>query len=529
MSYRTESMARPPETRGVPITISAPSPAALPLHPMLRQQSNFASPSQTEMFPGHVNVKVLPHATMAVNVPRVCTEVYPTHNQARQLVAQQEESHWNKHDIVASVAGLETHLAKLDSDIRAAAPAHGSVHAVMGHIHDHAGMLRETAKLASATHTRHKDSTALVHNICSRINDSVETQSVSLRACQQDVSRIRGKQDAALALTHDICAHLDGDLSDHRLGHAALKGNVSLLQQKDKIAQTLLGSILAKLDQQESVVARLQQAKPADHEALLEAMCDAFEKTKGKLQSFEKTQAEMQRIVADFQGGRLSSALAPDAHNFEKRLDKYQKLSRDMDAQFSHDLARQQSRIRELDAAHQAALQQQQARILELERSHQLSAHHQSGKIQELESKVQQLSLQHLDNSQHASISRGTDRDVKLLQHELRHVHSLKKDVEAMQAVAETHALDAKRNISQMQQDLRLKERADADISRDMPTMKSQVHDVTEHIKVRGLSKTDVADMHAKMQDMRREMMLQEVRLDKNQVQLSDLRKKIEA
>jgi hypothetical protein len=229
----------------------------------------------------------------------------------------------------------------------------------------------------------------------------------------------------------------------------------------------------------------------------------------------------MQRVVADFQGGRLAAAHAPDTHSFEKRLDKYQKLSRDMDAQFSHDLARQQSRIRELDAAHQAALQQQQARIQELERSHQLSSHHQSGKIQELESKVQQLSLQHLDNSQHSSIARGTDRDVKLLQHELRHVHALKKDVEAIQAVAENHALDTKRNISQMQQDLRLRERADADISRDVQHIKTQVHGA--------YSKTDMADMAAKMQDMRREMMLQEVRLDKNQVQLSDLRKKIEA
>jgi hypothetical protein len=229
----------------------------------------------------------------------------------------------------------------------------------------------------------------------------------------------------------------------------------------------------------------------------------------------------MQRVVADFQGGRLAAAHAPDTHSFEKRLDKYQKLSRDMDAQFSHDLARQQGRIRELDAAHQAALQQQQGRIQELERAHQLSAHHQSGKIQELEAKVQQLSLQHLDSSQHASIARGTDREVKLLQHELRHVHALKKDVEAIQAVAENHALDTKRNISQMQQDLRLRERADADISRDVQHIKTQVHGA--------YSKTDMADMAAKMQDMRREMMLQEVRLDKNQVQLSDLRKKIEA
>jgi hypothetical protein len=56
---------------------------------------------------------------------------------------------------------------------------------------------------------------------------------------------------------------------------------------------------------------------------------------------------------------------------------------------------------------------------------------------------------------------------------------------------------------------------------RDVEHIKTQVHGVAV--------KTDIADMHAKMQDMRREMMLQEVRLDKNQVQLSDLRKKMDA
>jgi hypothetical protein len=488
---------------------------------MLRQQ-NFVGASNAEMYPGHVNVKVVPHAAMAVNVPRVCTELYPTHNQARQPVAEQEESHWNKHDIVASVAGLETHLAKLDSDIRAPAqPA--ATHAVLGRLQDHAGVLRHNAELASATHARHKETTALTHQICSRINDSVETQSTSLRATQQDVSRIRGKQDAALALTHDICKHLDANVDGQRLEHDALKRNVALLQEKDAVAHTLLGRILSTIGQHEADVAKLQQAKPGDHDSLLEAMCDAFEKTKGKMQTFEKTQAEMQRIVADFQGGRLHApAPGSDAHTLEKRLDKYSKLSRDMDAQFSGDLARQQARIRELERGHEAALQRQQARMHELERS-------QAGKIQDLEAKVQQLSLQHLDNSQHASIARGTDRDVKLLQHELRHVHSLKKDVEAMQAAADSHAQDAKRNISQMQHDMRLKERADADISRDVHSMKSQVHDVTEHIKVRSYSKADIADMNSKMTDMRREMMLQEVRLDKNQMQLSDLRKKIEA
>ena len=526
MSYRTDSMTRPPELKAIPITISAPSP--LPVHPMLRQQG-FASTSQTEMYPGHVNVKVLPHATMSVNVPRVCTELYPTHNQARQVVADQGESHWNKHDIVASVAGLETQLAKLDSEIRTAAPAGAAEH-VMGHLHDHVSLLRHGAQLAEETHTRHKDTTALPHQICSRINDSVEAQSSSLRACQTDVTRIRGKQDAALALTHDICRHLDASVDDQRLEHAALKRNVALLQQKDAVAHTLLARILGTIGQQESVVAQLQQARPADHEALLEALCDAFEKTKGKMQAFEKTQAEMQRIVADFQGGRLPGAHASDAHSLtlEKRLDKYSKLSRDMDAQFSGELQRQQSTIRELDCAHQAALQKQHSRMQQLELSHQASAHLQSSKIHELEAKVQQLSLQHLDSSQHASIARGTDREVKLLQHELRHVHSLKKDVEAMQTVAENHAQDAKRSISQMQQDMRLKERADADISRDMQHIKTQVHGVTE-AQQRSYSKADIADMNSKMQDMRREMMLQEVRLDKNQMQLTDLRKKMEA
>jgi len=504
-------MLRPPEQRGVPITISAPALPAQNIHHMLKQQ-NFASTSQTEMYPGHVNVKVVPHSVMSVNVPRVCTELYPTHNQARPLAAEQGESHWNKHDIVASVAGLETQLAKLDSEIRTAAPPPGSVHAAMGHLQDHASMLRQNAQLATATHARHKETTALTHKICSHLNNSVESQSTSLRATQKDVTRISGKQDVALALTHDICSHLDGALETQQLEHADLKRNVALLQQKDAVAHTLLGRILSTIGEQESVVAKLQQAKSADNEPLLEAMCAAFEKSKGRMQSFEKTQTEMQRIVADFQSGKLGGAHPANAHTLtlETRLDKYSKLSRDMDAQFSGDLARQQSRIREL------------------EHSHQVSSQHQSSKIHELEAKVQQLSLQHLDSSQHASIARGTDREVKLLQHELRHVHSLKKDVEAMQAVAENHAQDAKRNFSQMQHDLRLKERADADISRDVQHIKTQVHGVTE-AQQRNYSKTDIADMNSKMTDMRREMMLQEVRLDKNQMQLSDLRKKFEA
>ena len=72
---------------------------------------------------------------------------------------------------------------------------------------------------------------------------------------------------------------------------------------------------------------------------------------------------------------------------------------------------------------------------------------------------------------------------MKLLQHELKHVHALKRDVEAIQ----------------------------------------QVHD---DMKRRDTS--NIAEMNSKMQDLRRDMQLQDVRLDKTHMHIVDIRKKME-
>jgi cytochrome c556 len=119
------------------------------------------------------------------------------------------------------------------------------------------------------------------------------------------------------------------------------------MKKKDEIEHALLSKILTLIDKHDT---QLQGGPAGDHHVLLDAMCQALEKTKGKIQSFEKTQNEMQRILADFQQGKLApSAQAFDTHNIKARLDKYSELSKQMDQQFSHMLSSQQSKIKELE------------------------------------------------------------------------------------------------------------------------------------------------------------------------------------
>lgn len=529
MSYRTPCMdTKPQQVKKTPITISAPTPLLGVPH-MLRQQ-NFDSTGQTVVNPGHVTLRVLPHSDVpATSVPVSCGELFPTQNQIRSNVYQQE-SDWNKHAIVASVAGLEKKLAQLDSEMRTSAPVEPPIHAVMGQMQDHASILRKHAKLASDANARHRETTSLTHRICEQINDTVESHATSLQKFEQDIHHLKTKQKtavdlthgicssidqrqrSAVALTHEICKTLDQDLRHNVSQSTALRHDVSRLQQSNVIAHKLLTQILGMIGQHQEVVSKLQDGMPADQITLLDAMCEAFEKTKGKMLTFEKTQQEMQRIITDFQSGKLASNAPHDSEDMQKRLDKYVKLSHDMDAQLSGALARQQSKIQELDEAHQSSLQKQQSKIAELERSHQALLQKQQSKIHDLESKVQELSLQHLNSSQNASIARTTDRDVKLLQHELKHVHALKKDVEAIQ---------------QAHDDLRIRDRATVDITRDIQQIKSQVSAVSE-AQHWNSSKAEIAEMNAKMQDLRRDMQLQDVRLDKTHMHIVDIRKKME-
>jgi hypothetical protein len=293
-----------------------------------------------------------------------------------------------------------------------------------------------------------------------------------------------------------VCSSdLNQTMQDHALESQSLQGSVqeqasqiSRLQQKEAVAQTLLTRMLTMLGQHDS---KLQDGTSAEHLALLDAMCESFDKTKSKVQTFENTQRDMLKTIAEFQSGKLPGAATHDMQAMHTRLDKYQRMSQDMDAQFSQALSGQQSKIQDLEHR--------------LTASQQLSSHGQQGKIRDLEARVQQLSLQHLNSSQDASILRGTDRDVKHLQHEIRQLHSLRQDVEGIKTLKDSHA----------------------DLTRDVQSMKSQVSAVSD--TQRSYARTEVPEMNSKLQDLRRDMMLQDVRLDKAHMNLADMRKKMEA
>jgi hypothetical protein len=346
----------------------------------------------------------------------------------------------------------------------------------------------------STLDNRHKSAVALTHEICSTLDQNL----------QEHVQ----KQKNAVGLTHQILSEFDRDLQNQALQSKNLRHDVSRLQESNVIAHKLLSQILGMIGQHHEFVSQLQDGVPADQMMLLDAIVEGFEKYKDKQLTFEKTQEEMQHIISEFKSGKLTSTATHDAQETQKRIDKYMKLSEDMDAQ----LSRQQSKIREIDDAHQVALQKQQAKLADLELMHQKSLKKQQSKIQELEAKVQELSLYQLNSSQDASIARTTDREVAALRHELKHVHALKKDVEAIQQVHE---------------DLKLRNKANADLSRDIKHIKSQVSAVSD-AQERNSSKSEMAEMNAKMQDLRRDMTLQDVRLDKTHMHIVDIRKKME-
>jgi hypothetical protein len=737
MSYGTKNM-RPLDRTNPPITIAAPSTQAE--FPHMLKQRNYATAGPAEFSPSHVSIKVVRHNDDVPQGP--CAQIFPTlSQQSRQQVCQQE-SEWNKHVIVASVAGLETRLAELDSQMRTAAPD-----AVMGHLKDHADILRESAQHASALQSRHKDTTALTHQICSTMNDTLEAHARTLQQHKQQAAGLADRQGAtgaltheicskindtlaahaqtlqqhgrkqsstaaltheicshinstleahagsleqhgrkqsaaaaltheicsrindtleahagtleqhagrhrttaaltheicshinstleahagtleqhaqqaagladrhgataaltheicshinrtleahagtleqhtqqaagladrhrsAAALTHEICSHINSTLEAHALtlqqhaqqaagladrhgatanltheicshinstleahaltleqhgrkaagladshssaaaltheicshlnqtmqGHAlesqSLQGSVqeqasqiSRLQQKEAVAQTLLTRMLTMLGQHDT---KLQDGTSAEHLALLDAMCESFDKTKSKVQTFENTQKDMLKTIAEFQSGKLPGAATHDMQAMHTRLDKYQRMSQDMDAQFSQALSGQQSKIQDLEHR--------------LTASQQLSSHGQQGKIRDLEARVQQLSLQHLNSSQDASIIRGTDRDVKHLQHEIRQLHALRQDVDGIKTLKDSHA----------------------DLTRDVQSIKSHVSGIAD--TQRNYARTDAPEINSKLQDLRRDMMLQDVRLDKAHMNLADMRKKMEA
>jgi len=504
MSYATQIM-RQQASNPTGITIAAPSPlASLGTHNdmlphMLRQQNFTSQPSFT---PASVNVTVSPHVShnndtgmlMRGTTQVAHAQLYPntTQNQTARQHAPATEDPWDKHSIITSVAGLQSKLVELDSEIRTA-PAADAGH-VMRHIQDHANILRQNTDSMNAINTKQKKITGVTHEIFSHINDQLGSHSTALQRYQNNISNLQHKQKNTVELTHNICSQLNDNVESQAAATRDLEEDlhrqsvqIAQMQKKDEIGHELLTKILTMLGEHSDIVSQLHNNLSPDHHVLLDAMCEAMEKTKGKMMTFEKTQNEMQRVLADFQQGKLAShAQVPDAHAIKTRLDTYAKMSKEMDLQFSQALQAQQSKIRELE-----------------QKVHGMSANNQQAKINELEDKLHELSMHQLNNSQNASVIRTTDRDVKLLQHDMRQMHAMKDD---MQLIKQRHETEFHSHIHQL---------------------KSDVQSLSEEHKRRNV-KADVADMHAKLHELRREMMLQDVRLDKTHMHIAEMRKKMD-
>jgi hypothetical protein len=72
-----------------------------------------------------------------------------------------------------------------------------------------------------------------------------------------------------------------------------------------------------------------------------------------------------------------------------------------------------------------------------------------------------------------------------------------------------------------------IKQRHETEFHNHIHQLKSDVQSLSEEHKRRNV-KADVADMHAKLHELRREMMLQDVRLDKTHMHIAEMRKKMD-
>jgi hypothetical protein len=141
-------------------------------------------------------------------------------------------------------------------------------------------------------------------------------------------------------------------------------------------------------------------------------------------------------------------------------------------------------------------------------------------RIAELEGRLQELALQQLNNSQNASIQRAAERDMRLLQHEMRELHGLRKDVDRIKE--ETSI------VSTMQEDLR-KMQLDSKARNEHSLM---LHKEVEQVKQKqqqGAADQGLADVHSKMLDLRRDITLQNIRIDKNATSVHDLQCRLAA
>jgi DNA repair exonuclease SbcCD ATPase subunit len=494
---------------------------------ILRQSNYLGAP---DMRTANVNFRVKPHTdSSAVPIPvqRQLHELYPTQSTSRQAPHAGEHD-WSKHEIVASVAGLHSKLEQLDSEIRSGASAETAGASVLRQVQDHANLLRENARQLQATQSKHKEVTALSHKILSQMNDNTQQHATSLQACEADIAKLKSKNSTVVGLAHDICSELHSNLLETTNEQQGMMRDIALLQQKDVVAQALLGKMLTMLDQHESVVtnglANGDKMSQKDLK-LLDGMCDAFEKSKQKMLSLERTQQEMHQVIKDFQAARLPAASAHDGEALQTQLDRYLRLYKDIDGQCTLALQQHGAKIDDLQRSHQQALHEQRMKVQQLEHAHQQALDEHQGKLQmlerkfaasqgdqrkiaELESKVQALALEQFNNSNQASIAKGIERKVESLQHELRSFHSLNSSVSTVQA-----------DLQLMREDNSARNKHTIDLKKEVDSFKSTLHGIAQAQQ----SRADELDQ------IHRDMKLQSMRIDKASSSVQDIHSKLAA
>ena len=531
MSYGTHNMVSTGTSHAMSVSLANEH-----LPQMLRQSNYLGADTKFlgagDMQTANVNFRVVPHIDSGaprMTVSRELHELYPTQSTSSKQQLSDHEHDWSKHEIVASVAGLHTKLAELDSEIRTGAVADAQGVSVMRHVQDHAALLGVHAKMVADTQAKHKQTAALTHKICSQMHDTAQLQSTELGACQDDIAKLKLKQTTSVGLVHDICAELQKGLVEHGQDRHSLQDSlgqqqhaISLLQQKDAVAQALLSKMLTMLDQHESVVSN---GKPLsqDHLALLDSMCLAFEKTKQRMQTFEQTQQDMHKVFADFKADRLPPSGAYATEALQAKLDRYERMSTDIDAQCRQALQQHGAKMEDMQRAHQQALQLHGAKMHELERK-VAATQSEHRKIAELEGRVQELALQQLNSSQSSQIARVTERDVKLLQRDMNKMHSFQKDVDA----ANTNLGSMQAAMRKMQLDDKARNDHSLKLHSDVQLVKATVRDIAQAQQAAAGDRSG-AEMHAKFLDVQRNMTLQNVRLNKAETTVHEIQCRLAA
>jgi hypothetical protein len=133
---------------------------------------------------------------------------------------------------------------------------------------------------------------------------------------------------------------------------------------------------------------------------------------------------------------------------------------------------------------------------------------------------MQALALENLNNSNQASIAKGIERDVKSLQHEMWSMHSLKRDVEDLHASTSSTVRTVQADLQQLREDSSARNRHTIDLQKDVDSVKSTLQQSRA-------AEQSLADMQSKMTDMRRDMTMQNIRIDKANTSMQDMHSKL--